>query len=81
MPMPTPEPNMDRIQLEQTKFALRQFVAEEVGLNNLELNEYFDEFAHGVIYEFTDGDSQSAQCHRIDAQSEVAHREDSRNQR
>lgn len=42
----------DRIQLEQTKFALRQFVAEEVGLNNLELNEYFDEFAHGVIYEF-----------------------------
>lgn len=45
-------PDPQRIQLEQTKFALRQFVAEEVGLNNLELNEYFDEFAHGVVYEF-----------------------------
>lgn len=42
----------DRIQLEQTKFALRQFVAEELGLNNLDLNVYFDEFSRGVVYEF-----------------------------
>lgn len=44
---------MEKLQLEQTKFALRQFISEEAVLQNLEVNAYYmDEFARGVAYEF-----------------------------
>jgi hypothetical protein len=51
MAMPSiPDPQY--IQLEQTKFALRTFVAEEVPLNNLEVNAFVQDFAYGVVLEF-----------------------------
>jgi hypothetical protein len=50
--MPRPDPNMDRLLLEQQKFALKTFIEDEVPLTNLEVNTYRDEWLYGIVAEF-----------------------------